>query len=158
LQEISQGDFSHLTQQAVERLNFLREEGTYIRSAYHLFTQGHAYPERFHKFVKHFGKLKDAIKHDVPEILMTEAKWLTEFLQNKNELFFDESIAAAEDDDFYAFIRDEIESIRELNSKEILSIDEFHHIKKASRELGFLFRCLSEDAYNLGQYHFIYEA
>jgi hypothetical protein len=158
LVELSQGNFSNLNRQVIDKLNQLREESTYMRSAYRLFTQDHSCPTYFHKFVKHFGKLKDGIKHNVDEVIISEAKWLCHFLQNNAKVVFNNPVSFDVEEGFYKFIHEEIQSIKYLIEKEILQIKELHDVKKGVRELGFLFQCLAEDVIDYGQYFFVYEA
>lgn len=158
LTELSQGNFTNLNRQAIDRLNQLREESTYMRSAYRLYAMSHKCPHHFHQFVKHFGKLKDGIKHGVDDVVIAEAKWVCYFLQYEMKKMKDYSLLLDNAEGFYQFVYNEIQTIKVLNNQEKLSIHEFHKIKKGVRELGFLFQCLAEEFIDYGQYHFVYEA
>ncbi|MBA2729022.1 MAG: hypothetical protein H0U49_12730, partial [Parachlamydiaceae bacterium] len=139
LTDLSLGDFTTLSRAANAELSRIREEATYMRSAYQLFTEMHEAPSNFHNFVKHFGNLKDAIKHNVNEKVTAEAKWVVQFLQKKRNILEDSSSVIAQETSLYEYLTNEILTIKELISKNELIIDEFHLIKKMARELGTLF-------------------
>jgi len=158
LTELSQGASIDLSRPVIAELNRIREEGTYMRSAYQIFTESHEAPKLFHKFVKRFGILKDAIKHNIKEEIIAEAKWIVKFLQENGNVLMDRSFAISQEASLYNYLRDEINTIKNLISKDLLPIDEFHLIKKMVRELGSLFLSLSEDAFESGHKFSIYRA
>lgn len=153
---VREGNFTILTPEVCSLINKQREEATYMRSAYHLFTSTHQSPKSFHRFVKCFGKLKDAIKHNAKDKIQLYAISLLELME-ENE-FQEMEFHAADETSFYHFIAENLVLVKELLSKDKLSIDEYHHIKKFSRELGTLFQYLSEDAKTTGRKYFINRA
>lgn len=158
LEEFASGNFERLTREAIGELNSIREEATYMRSAYHLFAHDHQAPSQFHKFVKHFGHLKDAIKHNIEEKVIKEASWLTDFLQRKGHFLGEKLSQTAQEHDLYEFLIYSVQTLRDNLSQERLSIDDFHHIKKSARELGALFLLLTDDFKYSGRNQFINNA
>ncbi len=158
LTEVAEGHFEHLTRDRIMELNRIREEATYMRSAYHMFAKGHQAPAEYHKFVKKFGKLKDAIKHNIKEKIIKEAQWIHVFLIKNDDILKGTAFIAANSKNLQQFLKNEIQAIKLLIARDELSLDEFHHVKKSARELGSLFLSLSEDAFETGRNFSIYEA
>lgn len=154
---LREGNFSILTPEVCSLINKQREEATYMRSAYHLFTATHQSPKSFHRFVKCFGKLKDAIKHNAKDKIQLYAISLLELME-ENELQQEMEFDAADETSFYHFIEDNLTLVKELLLRDKLLIDEYHLIKKFSRELGTLFQYLSDDAKSTGKKYFINRA
>ncbi|PJD95290.1 MAG: hypothetical protein CK425_09255 [Parachlamydia sp.] len=143
LYALSQGDMGVLNTEVIAALNRQREESTYMRSAFNLFTENHAAPRIFHKLVKSFGQLKDAIKHNVPAKIQAKAEKVLEKLQayEQEAGIYDQQIA--DDESFYHYIKDHIASMEELTIHNQLIVDDYHLLKKKSRELAALFHYLS---------------
>lgn len=144
LVELSNGNFDVLTPEFVSQITQVRDELTYMRSAYRLFLESHKAPKPFNRLVKRLGKLKDAVKHNVPKKIQSEAAKfliLLEEFESRIEICM-EPLMASEASTFY-FLQNSIARMNELISKETLSIDEFHKVKKSARELGTLFLLLS---------------
>jgi len=156
LYALSHGDMSALNTGIIEALNRQREESTYMRSAFNLFSENHAAPREFHKLVKSFGKLKDAIKHNVPLKIQSEAVKVIRRLEvyEQNGGIYDQGIA--DDESFYHYIKNHISSMEELLSHDQLPIDEYHLLKKKSRELAALFHYLSQSLKLKEKGYFIY--
>lgn len=156
LKALAQGDFTGLDSDIILTLNQQREEGTYMRSAYHLFSANHEAPKIFHKLVKRFGKLKDAIKHHVPHRITLEAARLLEIMDQYEQEMQGEQFISADDVSFYEYISENLLKIKNLLSKEALLIDEYHDLKKSSRELGVLFMYMAQDVKGKSKGYFIY--
>lgn len=140
LRSIAEGTITTLDAEIIKQLSQQREEATYMRSAFNLFSCNHQSPSKFKSLVKHFGKLKDAIKHQVPDKMQSAALKVIELLDQEEDKFL-----ACDDDSFYLFFIKTIGKMRELLSQEKLLIDDFHLLKKISREIGVLFMYMAED-------------
>jgi hypothetical protein len=138
-----------------------RAESTYMRSAYHLFSAEHESPGSFGELVKRFGKLKDAIKH------YGRAKFKLERVQREATAVLDlidryESEKAtfgftpADDISFYTVLSGNISEIQDLLSRQNVTLDEYHQLKKLSRETGALFMYMAHDAKWKGRGYSVY--
>ncbi len=158
LHALASGNFSVLTRQATASLNRIREEGTYMRSAYCLFTREHEAPKAMHTFIRRFGRLKDAIKHKVPAVIQSEAQWVSKFVQEQSQLLRESRPVIAGDDDIRCYLADRQAELQRLLAQPHLTLAEFHQVKKDSRELGSLFLRLTEDALIQGRSFFVYRS
>lgn len=157
LHSLAIGNLGVLNPDVSTILNKQREEATYMRSAYNLFSSTHESPKSFHQFVKYFGKLKDAIKHQALDKIQHYAISLLE-LMDQNEIQQGIDFEPADETSIYTFLTQKLALLTNLLSQETLLIDEYHHVKKSSRELGSLFQYLSDDAKWIGKKYFIYGA
>lgn len=159
LRSLASGDNSVLTPNKINDITAIREELTYMRSAYHLFSQVHQSPKLFHTFVKHFGKLKDAIKHNMPGSIKFEAENLLSLLEKHENRIQAKTISYSNESSFYDFLNKKIVLTNRLLAQEDLDIHEYHEIKKTARELGTLLLLLSQDESKLKNgNNFIYKA
>lgn len=161
IQSLSQGDMSKVNLQLIETLKKQRQEATYMRSAYHLFSHDHQIPEHFHSMVKYFGKLKDCLKHYPrkeidAEKVQTRAKELL-YWMDQYENRFQLEIEFADDRSLYNAISSNIQEMQSLLSQESLDLKEYHQLKKLSREMGALFLYMAQDAKWKGRGFFIYQ-
>lgn len=146
LTQLSQGNFNQLNGDLIQQLNKQREEATYMRSAYHLFSSSHEAPKNFHKLVKRFGKLKDAIKHQAMDRIPIEANKLLLLMdqyESESALY---PIEIADDASLYSFLSDMIADIKRLLTYEKLSVHDYHHLKKSCREISVLFDYMAQRA------------
>lgn len=157
LESLANGNLNVLNPDVTSTLNKQREEATYMRSAYNLFSSTHQSPKFFHQFVKYFGKLKDAIKHKTADKIQSYALSLLKLMES-DEIQQDINFEPADENSIYTFLAQNLTLIRNLLSEESLLIDEYHHVKKFSRELGALFQYLSDDAKWTGKKYFIFGA
>lgn len=158
LNKLAQGQFDLLSPEIIEGLNHQREEATYARSAYNLFTEEHKAPKLFHKLVRRFGRLKDAIKHDVKENIASEASKMLETMEKYEAQPDLGSYTTTDDQSFYEFIDNTLASMYELLSHEKLLVEDYHQFKKLSRELGTFFMYLSKKQKWQGKGYFIYRS
>lgn len=158
LQKLSHGNLSVLNRKVIEQLNTCRDESTYMRSAYQLFTADHSVPPLFHHFVKHFGNLKDAIKHGVPQRMRSEAALVLKMLEQHEDILLTRNVNYADDNSFYCFLNERKAELKFLLSQKDLLIEDYHTVKKAARELGTLFLFLAQEARWKGSGHFLCRA
>lgn len=158
LSALAEGNLTHLTDETINQLNRQREEATYMRSAYHLFSKNHRSPKSFYAFVRHFGQLKDAIRYGVKNKIQSEAATVLQMLQKQSSMLRRKDIPLAEGVSTRKFLTDRIAIVKDLLACESLSADDFHTVKKWSRELGVLFKRLAEDSFDLGKDYFLYSA
>jgi hypothetical protein len=158
---LAEGDFSVINLELISTLKKQRAESTYMRSAFRLFSNEHAAPGVFNEFVKQYGKLKDLIKHfSWKELNYDKVKAHSANLIHLMNLYDKEKVSYEFDfsdtNSFYKFLTGNIAQMIELMERESLSKEEFHNLKKLSRELCALFLYLSEDAILKGRGFFIY--
>ncbi len=158
LAALASGDLAGLTPERVQDLNRQREEAAYMRSACHLFLEEHEAPKHFHTLVKRFGRLKDAIRHGVAERIQPEAAAVFRMLQTPSYVLREGAFRLAEGNSIAIFLTARIAAVRELLAYESLSADDFHTVKKWSRELAVLFNLLAEDSFNQGKNYFLFKA
>lgn len=158
LTQLSEGNFSILSPELIETLNHQREEATYARSAYHLFTEDHQAPKLFHKLVRRFGKLKDAMKHDVKPKIQSEAKKTLNLMDRYDAEPNLDNYLTADDQSFYQFINETLSTMQELLTHEKLLVEDYHQFKKLSREIGTFFMYLSKKLKWEGKGYFIYRS
>ncbi len=144
LEELALGNMSILNDGLKAILKKQRAEATYMRSAYHLFTQDHLVPTHFSELVKRFGKFKDAIKKINtnkfnPERVQEEAARLLTLIQAYDEEYPAYQFFAADDQSLHSVICANNNEIHDLLTRESLTKDEYHKLKKLSRETGVLF-------------------
>ncbi len=156
LYKLAQGDLTVLDAQIIAWLNRQREEATYMRSAYNLFSSQHEPPQIFHNLVKRFGKLKDAIKHQVTARIQSEATQVLDLMDQYEAEIRGHEFVSADTISFYNFLTGNIKLMQELLSKKRLVVHEYHQLKKLSRELGTLFLYLSDDVKWKGKRYFMY--
>lgn len=159
LQTLANGNLSALNRKVIDKLNRCRKEATYMRNAFHLFSPSHEAPKILHRFVKHYGKLKDAIKHGVPHLICQEASTVIDFMEAHEDSILHFKLDTFTDDvSFYHFLEERITLIKALLAEPDLSVKNYHNIKKFSRELGTLFLLLAQEAQWKGNGHFLYRA
>ncbi len=156
LSNLANGDFSDLDAKTSEHLTQQREEATYMRSAYHLFSSNHRHPEIFHELVKRFGKLKDAIKHRVPHRIQSEASRLLNVMDQYEEAIANYPFAPATDASSYTFLSGLVSGMEFLCSEKKLLVRDYHDLKKMARELATLFFYMAQDLKWKGKKYFIY--
>jgi len=148
LGRLAQGDFSIISDDFIDGINSIREEATYMRSAYHLFTKSHEAPKVFHRFVKRFGKLKDALKHGLYERAQLESKKFLRLVhENGSDLVLTDPIRF-HPKSFTRFIDGMKAKMHLLCREEALPAEEFHELKKSARELGTLFQLMTKKETN----------
>ena len=149
-QTLADGDFRMIDAKLIATLKQQRSEATYMRSAYRLFSSTHAAPEGFSEFVKRFGKLKDQMKHfawkklDYDEIKKQAAN-LLQLMDLYEEEIVSYDFIPANTESFYDFLTSNISYMYDLMERESLTKEEFHDLKKLSRELCTLFLNLREE-------------
>lgn len=161
LTSLSAGDFSVIDSVLIEKLRKQRAESTYMRSAFRLFSTGHDAPEWFSEFVKHYGKLKDLIKHyprkdlsyDKIKAQATQLVSLIDIYEREKDSY---RYSPADTSSFFRFYQQICSEILELLERPSLSKAEFHDLKKLSRELCAFFLYLSEDVKLKSKGFFIY--
>ena len=158
IEELSKGNLAALTPENTRQLIEIREEATYMRNAYYLYTYNHTAPPLFHKFVKRFGRLKDGIKHNIPEVVQKNAQWIHLFLTENEDYFYYILPIIGTEDDLYDYLTDQVNMMKTLLTKEELSVDEFHTVKKTAREFASLFLDLSDEMKGAGRNYFLYRA
>ena len=144
-----------LTQPTIESLNKQREEAALVRSAHNLFSASHKAPIRLHNLVEHFGKLKDAIKHKITHRICSDALEMIH-LMDKYEKRKVHTFIPAEDASFYNFLFENIAQMKKLISQPRLQVNDYHLLKKLSREFGALFLYMSDHAKWQNRGYFIY--
>lgn len=161
LSRLASGDFSVIDLDLVNTLKKQRAESTYMRSAFRLFSAEHQAPSWFGDFVKHYGKLKDLIKHyshrDLNyDRIQKQAALLLELMEiyDREAHYFE--LTAADSDSFFQFYNKTSENIFELLGRKSLTKEEFHDLKKMAREFCAFFLYLSEDSKLKGKGYFIY--
>lgn len=158
---LAQGDISVFDDQLTVVLKKQRAEATYMRSAYHLFAADHQSPGCFGELVRRFGKLKDAVKHYgrvkfSMERVQSEASALLDLLdtyENEKQAF---EFVSADDQSFYNVFSGNILEMRSLLAKESLTLEEYHQVKKLSRETGALFMYMAHHPEWRGRGRLIY--
>lgn len=160
---LANGDIEPLDAELIGILKKQRAEATYMRSAYHLFSGSHEPPIHFGELVKRFGKLKDAIKnygtkkfklHQVQE----EASNVLDLINKyDNEILMDK-FTPTDDASFYKTFSSNISEIQNLLSKKNLTFEEYHQLKKLSRETGAFFMYMALDAEWKGRGFLIYRS
>lgn len=155
---LAAGNFESLDHKVKESLARCREEATYMRSAYQLFSADHCAPPLFARLVLRFGKLKDAIYHEIDARIQKEAAKLVVLMERYDQLAAVEEIEPADASSFYNYVTELIAGVRERIARGSLPIEEYHLVKKAARELGTLFLMLAEDVHWSGKNYFLYRA
>jgi hypothetical protein len=158
LRKLVQGEYDPTEKLAVHELNLLREEATYMRHAYQLFSNTHQSPKAFHRFVKKFGKLKDALKHNLADQIRKRATQVCVLLEQGEVFAPINATELASPESIYAYIQNEILYLKHLLTQEVLPSEAFHDLKKGCRELATLFLHLAEATKWEGRYHSIYLA
>lgn len=161
LTKLKDGNFEDIDDQLVLTLKGQRSEGTYMRSAYRCFSIDHDAPDTFKDLVRCFGKLKDAVKrYRTPrfnaEKVQEEAAKMLQLMDQYDRESDYYLFKPASEATFYNFFTQDIQQIQELLACKSLSKEEFHTLKKLSREIGSLFGYLSEYSLNKGRGYFIY--
>lgn len=155
---LSKGVFDGLDHRVKETLARFREEATYMRSAYQLFSADHKAPKLFARLVLRFGKLKDAIHHDVREVIQKEAERLVLLMERYDAMADAEEIVPADADSFYNYLTQLIAETEERIARVTLPMKEYHLVKKSARELGTLFLMLADEVQSSGKNYFLYRA
>lgn len=160
LTALSKGDESVLGRELTLLLKKQRAEATYMRSAYHLFTTTHQAPQNFGDLVKRFGKLKDAIKRYGTvkfnkERVQAKASSVLELIDKYECEMLTYEFIPADDASFHAILTENILEMRDLLAQKNLDLDEYHRLKKLSRETGALFLYVGLDKEFKGRGHLI---
>ncbi|HEV8051484.1 MAG TPA: hypothetical protein VGP47_03245, partial [Parachlamydiaceae bacterium] len=147
---LAEGDFSMIDAKLIATFKQQRSEATYMRSAYRLFSFGHTVPAGFNEFVKRFGKLKDLMKHFSwkklnYEEIKKQAANLIDLMESYEKEIISYEFTPSDTTSFYNFLSGNISHMYDLLAYESLHKDEFHDLKKLSRELCALFLNLKED-------------
>lgn len=159
---LAEGNFSVLNMELIQTVRKQRAEATYMRSAFRLFSANHIASENFNELVKRFGKLKDAIKHFSIKPLQldrvqSEAKMMIELMKKYDSEMLSYEFVRADDASFYDFLQSDTHQMNALLSKDCLSKEEYHDLKKLSRELYAFFMYLSQDSAWKGRGFHIYQ-
>ncbi len=158
LEQLASGDLSCLDASVQALLKAQRAESTYMRSCYNLFSQEHKPSLHFGEFVKRFGKLKDAVKRFGtakfnPKRVKDEATTLLQLIDQEEEPFI-----PADDASLAAFINGNFAKIHALLAANSLDREEYHDLKKLSRETGTLFMYMAEAAKCNARGHFVFRS
>ncbi|MBS0635040.1 MAG: hypothetical protein JSR37_06225 [Verrucomicrobia bacterium] len=156
IQELADGTNESLTDELKLVLKKQRAESTYMRSAYNLFSKQHRSPPEFGEFVKRFGKLKDASKrYNTPRFnpkkVQETARELLERIDYKLDDF-----TPADDESLAEQMKSHFDEMLYLLALPSLDPDEYHTLKKLSREAGTLFMNMAEAVKTKGRGYFIY--
>lgn len=160
LKRLANGDESLLSRELTLFLKKQRAEATYMRSAYHLFAAEHQSPPFFGEFVKQFGKLKDATKRYGTdrfnmELVKTKASLVLDLLHEYEKERLTDEFIPADDRSFYEILNANISEMHNLLSRKNLDLEEYHQLKKLSRETGALFLYMADDREYKGKGHLI---
>lgn len=160
LSALANGDKSLLGRDLALLLKKQRAEATYMRSAYHLFTADHQPPQYFGELVKRFGKLKDAIKRYGTakfnlERVQAEASSVLGLIGKYESEMLTYEFVPADDASFHDVLNDNISEMQDLLSQKNLDLEEYHQLKKLSRETGALFLYIALDREFKGRGHLI---
>lgn len=126
-----------------------------MSAAFSLFTSPHVPPKKLRQLIKHFGKLRDGIKHTVPKKIQGEATKVLKIMESYEKDFHIPHLCPADDASFYSYMKNLIASMEDLLDHSLLA-DDYRFLKKKSRELGVLFSCLSQDSKWKGKGYLIY--
>lgn len=161
LEILAKGDINALDKDMMTALIKQRAEATYMRSAYHLFSDNHQSPENFSHLVKQFGKLKGTFKYygmdkfRIQKLQKKASQVLDLIEKHENEIVNFEFIPA-DDTSFHNVLNGNISEMHELLSRKSLTLKEYHQLKKLSRETGALFMYMAFDAEFKGKGFLIY--
>ncbi len=158
LEKFSKGEIGELDPKLAEQINQWRNEATYMRSAYHLFSEDHKAPKALKNFVRQFGKLKDVIKHSVIDKIQTESADLLTKIQKYDQTLNTKVVNFSDRPSSLQFFHEATEEIKKLFLQETVSIEEYHKVKKSSRELGVFFELMAVNILGKEEGFFLYRA
>lgn len=155
LNALALGNNEVINPESIEAIHRQCEAAKRMSAAFSLFTSAHVPPKKLRQLIRHFEKLRDRIKHNVPKKIQAEATKVLKIMESYEKDFKTLHLCPADDASFYDYMKNLIASMEDLLNHPLLA-DDYRFLKKKSRELGVLFYCLSQDSKWKGKGYLIY--
>ena len=112
-----------------------RQDTSLLRTAFQLNDQKHESPSQFADFVRDFGKMKDAILINENQIARVQALIILKKYVDLDIYSELDKISYSSKKSTQKYLKKQVKTIRALALRNSISVDEFHDIRKAVREI-----------------------
>lgn len=119
----------------VVKINSFRQDTSFLRSVFQTSSKDHASPDKFSKFVRDFGHLKDMVNIGESDQAQFAAKKLIKKFKDVEFETLLKDIKPASRKSVKAYFEAIIKDTRNIMSKRIMKVDELHDVRKNMRDI-----------------------
>lgn len=126
---------SAITPEQKVKINRFRQDTSFLRSVFQTSSKGHASPDKFAKFVRDFGHLKDMVNiGENAQAQIAAKKLIKKFKDVEFEVLL-KDIKPASRKSVKKYFEAIIKDTREIMSKRVMEVDELHDVRKNMRDI-----------------------
>ncbi|MES2803363.1 MAG: hypothetical protein V4654_12785 [Bdellovibrionota bacterium] len=135
LMTIRDTGLSTITPEQKLRINRFRQDTSFLRSVFQTSSKEHASPEKYAKFVRDFGHLKDMVNIGESAQAQIAAKKLIKKFRDVDFAALLKDIKPASRKSVKEYFEAIIKDTRKIMEKRVMTVDELHNVRKNMRDI-----------------------
>lgn len=135
LMTIRESGLADITPEQKVLINRFRQDTSFLRSVFQTSSKGHISPEKFAKFVRDFGHLKDMVNIGEGIQAQKAAKKLLKKFIDVDFASLLKDVKPASRKSVKKYFTAIIENTREIMEKRVMEVDELHDVRKNLRDI-----------------------
>jgi hypothetical protein len=135
LMSIRESGLADITPEQRIIINKFRQDTSFLRSVFQTSSKDHASPEKFGKFVRDFGHLKDMVNMDAGVLAQTAAKKLLKQFVDVDFAKLLTNVEPASRKSVKKYFKAIIKDTQEIMKKQMMTVDELHDVRKNMRDI-----------------------